>query len=93
MFKFCDQAYRNLAACAFNEYVALGDSYAAGINAEPQGQLPICDNAGLDLYGSGSNCTTKKCAKNKGAYGYQFFQDHQPKDFTYLACSGDDTEQ
>ena len=73
--------------------MALGDSYAAGINAKPSGQLPPCSSTDVSLCGIGANCTTNKCARNTGAYGYQFYQTDPPKDFTFVACSGDDTEQ
>ena len=73
--------------------MALGDSYAAGINADPDGELPICNSTNASLYGLGANCITELCGRNTGAYGYQFYQAHQPRDFTFLACSGDDTEQ
>ena len=73
--------------------MALGDSYAAGINANPNGQLPTCNSTDVSLCGIGANCTTETCAKNTGAYGYQFYQTDQPGDFTFVACSGDDTEQ
>ena len=88
--KHCNQAYREIASCAFKEYVALGDSYSAGVNADPQGELPICSSIGAYPF---VNCTTRRCGGNTGAYAYQFYQSHQPRHFTFLACGGDGTDQ
>ena len=73
--------------------MALGDSYAAGVNADPQGELPTCNNIRANALSTGINCTIRSCGGNTGAYGYQFYQNHQPRNFTFLACGGDDTEQ
>ena len=72
--------------------MALGDSYAAGLNANENGRLPICNKSNAGLYGTGTNCTSKHCAKNTGAYSYQFYQNDQPEDFTFVACSGANTK-
>ena len=71
--------------------MALGDSYAAGLNANKNGRLPICNKSNVGLCGTGANCTSRRCAKNTGAYSYQFYQDNQPEDFTFVACSGANT--
>ena len=37
---------------------------------------------------NGIACTLKECAKDTGAYSYQFAQDYNISSFQYLACSG-----
>ncbi|MCJ1325767.1 hypothetical protein MMC10_002430 [Thelotrema lepadinum] len=79
-------------ACNYKQYVSLGDSYPAGVYAFPGEDLPICKNNPPDLDCSAEKCcSTKKCLKNIGAYGYQFYDKHQPKHFTFLACSSANT--
>lgn len=77
----------NIIACSANAYAALGDSYSAGLNATNGGELPIDPNCPADS----PKCTTSQCAKNTGAYSYQFWNRYQGNTYSFLACSGANT--
>ena len=76
----------SIVTCPFTHYTALGDSYAAGLRSCEGGRLPICNGTS----NNSTQCTTKLCGKNVGAYGWQFNKANAEnfKVFTFLPCSG-----
>ena len=78
-----------VGACNFNSYIALGDSYAAGIDSQPDGQLPLCAGSSYALQPPYS--TSVECARNYGAYPWQFSQIYAPDRIQFMACSGANT--
>ena len=73
--------------CPFENFTALGDSYAAGINSGIE--LPICNGSNGNI--TGPYCTTKQCAKMEGSCSWQFHDNYKPEKYAFLACSGANT--